>query len=91
MQLLELVDMRTYRDAYPHQLSGGQQQRIALARAMAPRPDLLLLDEPFGSQDAELREQLAKEVRSLLREDSITALLVTHDQFEAFAMADCIG
>ncbi|MDH3450857.1 MAG: ABC transporter ATP-binding protein [Gammaproteobacteria bacterium] len=91
MQLLELVDMRTYGDAYPHQLSGGQQQRIALARAMAPRPDLLLLDEPFGSQDAELREQLAKEVRSLLHEDSITALLVTHDQFEAFAMADHIG
>jgi iron(III) transport system ATP-binding protein len=90
-QLLELVDMQAYRQAYPHQLSGGQQQRIALARAMAPRPDLLLLDEPFGSQDAELREQLAKEVRSLLREDSITALLVTHDQFEAFAMADCIG
>lgn len=90
-QLLELVDMHNYQAAYPHQLSGGQQQRIALARAMAPRPDLLLLDEPFGSQDAELREQLAKEVRSLLNEDSITALLVTHDQFEAFAMADRIG
>ncbi len=91
VQLLELVDMQAYRDAFPHQLSGGQQQRIALARAMAPRPDLLLLDEPFGSQDAELREQLAKEVRKLLRDDAITALLVTHDQFEAFAMADRIG
>ncbi len=90
-QLLDLVDMQAYRNTYPHQLSGGQQQRVALTRAMAPRPDLLLLDEPFGSQDAELREQLAKEVRSMLREDSITALLVTHDQFEAFAMADSIG
>ncbi len=90
-QLLELVDMADYRHAYPHQLSGGQQQRVALARAMAPRPDLLLLDEPFGSQDAELREKLAGQVRDLLREDSATALLVTHDQFEAFAMADVIG
>jgi len=90
-QLLELVGMASQREAWPHQLSGGQQQRVALARAMAPRPDILLLDEPFSSIDVELREQLAREVRSILREDGITAILVTHDQYEAFATADMIG
>ena len=89
--LLELVGLPHLIKQHPHQLSGGQQQRIALARAMAPRPDLLLLDEPFSSQDAERREQLAREVGQILREDSITAMLVTHDQHEAFAMADNIG
>lgn len=91
LELLDMVAMRGYASAYPHVLSGGQQQRIALARALAPRPKLLLLDEPFGSQDAELREQLAREVRDLLRSENVTALLVTHDQFEAFAFADQIG
>ncbi len=90
-ELLELVGLPDYANAYPHQLSGGQQQRIALARAMAPRPELLLLDEPFSSMDAELREQLAREVRGILKEEEVTALLVTHDQYEAFAMADEIG
>lgn len=89
--LLELVGLPDLIKQHPHQLSGGQQQRIALARAMAPRPDLLLLDEPFSSQDAERREQLAREVGQILREDKITAMLVTHDQYEAFAMADNIG
>ncbi len=89
--LLELVRLPQLRNKYPHQLSGGQQQRIALARAMAPQPDLLLLDEPFSSQDSERREQLAREVGQILREDNITAMLVTHDQHEAFAMADHIG
>lgn len=89
--LLELVELTAARDLYPHQLSGGQQQRVALARAMAPRPDILLLDEPFSSMDSDLREQLAREVRQLLRRDGITAILVTHDQHEAFAMADHIG
>ncbi len=89
--LLELVGLPHLIKQHPHQLSGGQQQRIALARAMAPRPDLLLLDEPFSSQDAERREQLAREVGEILREDGITAMLVTHDQHEAFAMADSIG
>jgi iron(III) transport system ATP-binding protein len=79
------------RRAIPHQLSGGMQQRVALARAMAPRPDILLLDEPFSSMDAELREQLAREVRDLLGREGVTAILVTHDQLEAFAMADIIG
>ena len=89
--LLGLVGLPEYENAYPHQLSGGQQQRVALARAMAPRPELLLLDEPFSSMDAELREQLAREVRDIIKEEEITALLVTHDQYEAFAMADEIG
>ena len=90
-ELLELVQLPKYQHRYPHELSGGQQQRIALARALAPKPKLLLLDEPFGSQDLELREQLAKEVRDILKAENITALLVTHDQHEAFAMADKIG
>jgi iron(III) transport system ATP-binding protein len=90
-ELLELVGMTSAARQYPHQLSGGQQQRIALARAMAPRPDILLLDEPFSSMDAELREQLAREVRSVLKRDGVTAILVTHDQLEAFAMSDHIA
>jgi len=90
-ELLELVGMAQARKQYPHRLSGGQQQRVALARAMAPRPDILLLDEPFSNMDAELREQLAREVREVLKRDGITAILVTHDQLEAFAMADQIA
>ena len=90
-ELLELIGMAGAGDKYPHQLSGGQQQRIALARAMAPRPDILLLDEPFSSMDAELREQLAREVREVLKREGSTAILVTHDQHEAFAMADRIA
>ena len=73
------------------QLSGGQQQRVALARALAPRPRLLLLDEPFSSLDVDLRERLAQEVRAILKESGTTALLVTHDQLEAFAVGDLIG
>jgi len=90
-ELLQLVGLEAVRKCYPHQLSGGQQQRVALIRAMAPRPDILLLDEPFSSLDVELREQLSREVRDILKRDEITAILVTHDQMEAFAMADNIG
>jgi iron(III) transport system ATP-binding protein len=90
-ELLALISLEHAATVFPHQLSGGQQQRVALARAMAPRPDLLLLDEPFSSLDIELREKLAREVRQILKKDGLTALLVTHDQFEAFAMADEIG
>ncbi len=90
-ELLELVGLSEHADKYPHELSGGQQQRVALVRAMAPRPGVLLLDEPFSGQDLELREQLAREVREVLRQDRITALLVTHDQFEAFAFSDVMG
>ncbi len=87
-ELLAMIGMPTLGQSYPHQLSGGQQQRVALARAMAPRPKILLLDEPFSSMDVELREQLAREVRSILKQEQVTAILVTHDQNEAFAMAD---
>ncbi len=90
-ELLDLVGLSGLHKQYPHQLSGGQQQRVALVRAMAPRPDILLLDEPFSGLDVELREQLAREVRSILKREEVTALLVTHDQLEAFALADAIG
>lgn len=90
-ELLKLVGLDHLADQHPHQLSGGQQQRVALARAMAPRPEVLLLDEPFSALDPELRGQLATEVRALLKQDGITAILVTHDQTEAFAMADQTG
>ena len=88
---LSRVALSDKADAYPHELSGGQQQRVALARAMAPEPDLILLDEPFSSLDIELRERLAGEMREILKANNITALLVTHDQFEAFAIADKVG
>ena len=90
-ELLKLIGLEGFESRYPHELSGGQQQRIALARALAPKPNLLLLDEPFSSMDIELREELAKEVRQILKHENITAILVTHDQNEAFAMADNIG
>jgi iron(III) transport system ATP-binding protein len=90
-EYLERVRLRGFEKRYPHELSGGQQQRVALARALAPMPELILLDEPFSSLDVSLREQLALEVRDILREADATAILVTHDQFEAFAMADHIG
>jgi iron(III) transport system ATP-binding protein len=90
-QMLELVGLEKHRHHFPYQLSGGQQQRVALARAMAPEPDLLLLDEPFSSLDAELRDDLATEIRQILKRANTTALMVTHDQHEAFAMADVIG
>lgn len=89
-ELLALINLSDRAKTYPHQLSGGQQQRVALVRALAPRPSLLLLDEPFSSLDVELREQLAREVRGILHKENITAILVTHDQHEAYAMADDI-
>ncbi|MDZ7747955.1 MAG: ABC transporter ATP-binding protein [Halofilum sp. (in: g-proteobacteria)] len=90
-ELLALVGLEGMGERYPHELSGGQQQRAALARAIAPRPTVLLLDEPFSSQDIERRSQLAQEVRQILRREHVTALFVTHDQHEAFAIADRIG
>ena len=89
--MLETVGLTGRAHAYPHELSGGQQQRVALARAIAPRPRLLLLDEPFSNLDVVLREKLALEVREILKKEEITGLLVTHDQFEAFAIADVVG
>lgn len=90
-QLLKMVGLLSQQHKYPHELSGGQQQRVALARALAPAPDLLLLDEPFSNLDVDLRERLALEVRTILKESGTTAVLVTHDQHEAFATADMIG
>lgn len=90
-QLLATVGLSGQGNKYPHELSGGQQQRVALARALAPRPELILLDEPFSNLDVGLRERLSVEVREILKREGSTAILVTHDQNEAFAMADEIG
>ena len=90
-ELLEMVGLSGAAQRYPHELSGGQQQRVALARALAPRPKLLLLDEPFSNLDVALREQLAIEVREILKATGTTAVFVTHEQNEAFAMADEIA
>lgn len=90
-ELLELVQLDGLGGRYPHQLSGGQNQRVALARAMARNPKVLLLDEPFSSLDADLRQGLGLEVRDILKQRGTSAILVTHDQTEAFAFADYIG
>ncbi|GAA4418224.1 ABC transporter ATP-binding protein [Acidovorax lacteus] len=90
-EVLALVGLAGHADRYPHELSGGQQQRVALARALAPRPQLMLLDEPFSNLDVDLRERLAHEVRGILKAAGATALFVTHDQLEAFAIGDRIG
>jgi iron(III) transport system ATP-binding protein len=90
-ELLQLIGLSGLDARYPHELSGGQQQRVALARAMAPKPSLLLLDEPFSGLDTELRARLASEVRTILKSDGICSLLVTHDQREAFDFADRIA
>ncbi len=89
--MLELVGLTEAANKYPHELSGGQQQRVALARALAPEPELLLLDEPFSNLDALLRDRLTVEVRDILKELGTSALLVTHNQHEAFSVADTIG
>ncbi|MEY2855307.1 MAG: hypothetical protein RL030_2439, partial [Pseudomonadota bacterium] len=90
-ELLRLVALEGMDDRLPAQLSGGQQQRVAVARALAHKPQVLLLDEPFGALDAKIREELRRTIRSVQRELGITTVLVTHDQEEAFALADRIG
>jgi iron(III) transport system ATP-binding protein len=90
-ELAELTRLAEVLERYPHELSGGQQQRVALARALAPRPELLLLDEPFSNLDVDMRERLSLEVREIIKASGATAMLVTHDQNEAFAVADEIG
>ncbi|WP_417661338.1 ABC transporter ATP-binding protein [Pseudomonas sp.] len=90
-ELLALVKLDRLGKRYPHELSGGQQQRVSLARALAPEPQLLLLDEPFSNLDGELRRSLSREVREILKSRGTSAILVTHDQEEAFAVSDHVG
>ena len=90
-EMLDLVGLKGYESRYPHQLSGGEQQRVAVARALSPCPSALLLDEPFSSLDADMRSQMRMEVLSILRRAKTTAILVTHDQEEAFSLADRVG
>jgi iron(III) transport system ATP-binding protein len=90
-RMLALVGLAPHARHYPHELSGGQQQRVALARALAPQPALLLMDEPFSNLDVELRARLGAEVRQILNDSDTSAILVTHDQQEAFAIADRVG
>lgn len=90
-ECLELVNLSDFSSRMPHALSGGQKQRVALARALAPKPKMLLLDEPFSSLDVSLRESLAQDVQAIIKAEQITALMVTHDQKEAFSVADVIG
>jgi sulfate transport system ATP-binding protein len=90
-ELLELVGLVGFGGRYPHELSGGQQQRVALARALAHRPQVLLLDEPFGALDARIRTELRRSLRRIQRELAVTTIFVTHDQEEAFELADRMG
>lgn len=90
-ELLRLVDLVGFDERMPHELSGGQRHRVALARALAPKPDLILLDEPFSSLDAELRVRLREDVRKVIAKAGITAIMVTHDQEEALSMASRVA
>ena len=90
-ELLALIGMSDCADRYPHQISGGQQQRVALARALAPRPAVVLLDEPFSNLDAALRRSMREEVRAILRAAGAAAIFVTHDQEEALSIADQVA
>ncbi|MDH3315447.1 MAG: ABC transporter ATP-binding protein, partial [Gammaproteobacteria bacterium] len=90
-EMLDVVGLKGLGEGYVHELSGGQQQRVALARALAPAPDVVLLDEPFSSLDVDLRARLGEEVKDILKQQGVTTILVTHDQNEAFALADHIG
>ena len=89
--LMDILGIGNLGDRYPHELSGGQQQRVALARALAPKPLLLLMDEPFSNLDLELRLRLSQEVSELLKAYSITSVIVTHDQQDAFLLGDKVG
>ncbi|MEZ8584492.1 ABC transporter ATP-binding protein [Vibrio cyclitrophicus] len=87
-EMLELVHLDEFGDRYPHQLSGGQQQRVAIARSLAYKPDLLLLDEPFSNIDTQVRHELISQIRKIFKKQGVTAIFVTHSREEAFAFAD---
>lgn len=87
-ELLELINMAEYEDRYPHQLSGGQQQRVAVARALAPNPHLLLMDEPFSNIDCGLKEKMRQEIRAILKAEAVTCIFVTHDMTDVEDMSD---
>jgi putrescine transport system ATP-binding protein len=89
--MLQLVQLQKFAQRSPHQLSGGQQQRVALARSLAKRPQLLMLDEPLGALDKKLREQTQVELVNIIKQVGVTCVLVTHDQDEAMTMADRIA
>ncbi len=90
-EVLELVGLTGYEKRFPNELSGGEQQRVALARAIAPEPDVVLLDEPFSNLDAPQRERMRRELKKIIRAAKVTAVLVTHDQAEALAIADVVA
>ncbi|MFD3157075.1 ABC transporter ATP-binding protein [Haloimpatiens sp. FM7330] len=87
-ELLTLVNLEGYEKRYPYELSGGQQQRVALARAIAPKPDLILLDEPFSNLDAHLQNKIRQELKDIIKKTGITSIFVTHDKQDAHAIAD---
>ena len=87
-QMLDLVNLGDYKKRYPYELSGGQQQRVAIARTLAPKPSLLLLDEPFSNLDTDLRGKIREEIKTILKQTSITVMFVTHDKEDAKSMAD---
>jgi len=89
-EVLQLVNLTEYKKRYPYELSGGQQQRVALARALAPKPSLLLLDEPFSNLDSELQEKIREELKAILKQAGITSVFVTHDRNDAAKIADSI-
>ncbi|MFT4891849.1 MAG: iron(III) transport system ATP-binding protein [Halobacteriales archaeon] len=90
-ELFDLVGLEAQRGAYPDELSGGQQQRVALARSLAPKPSILLLDEPFSNLDVDLRVEMREEVRRILKDAGVTAISVTHDQEEALSLSDRVA
>ncbi|MCU4740404.1 ABC transporter ATP-binding protein [Halobacteria archaeon AArc-m2/3/4] len=90
-EMLELVGLAAHADDYPDELSGGQQQRVALARSLAPEPEMLLLDEPFSNLDVDLRVEMREEVRRIIKEAGVTAVSVTHDQEEALSISDRVA
>ena len=87
-EMLELVQMENFEKRYPHELSGGQQQRIALARALAPKPNVLLMDEPFSNLDADLKESIREELGVILKKANMTCIMVTHDRNDVEAICD---